>query len=163
MVVLGRISAPYGVQGWVRVHAFGDDPLSWRRMPEWWLGEEPDWQPRRLIACRMQGSTLVARFDGVDDRSGAEALVGRYVAAPKQALPANAPGEYYWDELDGLDVVNLDDQTLGRIEGLIETGASVVLRVRDGEAERLLPFVESVVREVDLAARRVRVDWQADW
>lgn len=163
MIVLGRIMAPYGVQGWLRIHPFGDDPLSWRRIPEWWLGEEPDWRPWPLQECRMQGANLVARLAGIDDRDAAQALVGRYVAAPQEALPANAPGEYYWAELTGLEVMNMAGAPLGRIDGLIETGANAVLRVRDGDAERLLPFVESVVREVDLAGGRVRVDWQADW
>lgn len=163
MIVLGRITAPYGVMGWVRIHPFGDDPLSWRRMPEWWIGDEGRWQAHRLKDCRMQGGQLVAGFEGVGDRGAADALCGQYVGAPRQALPANAPGEYYWAELIGLEVETLTGQTLGRVEGLIETGANAVMRVRAGDTERLLPFVDAVVFEVDRDAGRIRVDWQADW
>lgn len=163
MIVLGRITAPHGVKGWVRIHPFGDDPLAWQRMPEWWIGDEGRWHAYRLKGCRMQGGHLAACFDGVVDRGGADALCGQYVGAPREALPANAPGEYYWAELIGLEVENRAGQKLGRVDGLIETGANAVLRVCEGDTERLLPFVDVVVCEVDRVAGRIRVDWQADW
>ena len=86
-----------------------------------------------------------------------------YFGAPREALPAPAQDEYYWADLVGLDVVNLQDQPLGRVKSLIETGANEVLVVADGERERLLPFVEQVVRKVDVTAKLVRVDWDSDW
>ncbi len=74
MVVLGRITAPFGVLGWVKVQIFGDDPLDWANLPGWWLGAEEnakdsDWQARTLSGCKSHGKGLVARFEGVDDRS----------------------------------------------------------------------------------------------
>jgi 16S rRNA processing protein RimM len=79
-------------------------------------------------------------------------------------LPPVAKDEFYWADLIGLDVVNTNDQSLGQVLGLIETSANDVLRVGDGsEKERLLPFVAAVVLDVDLSARRVRVDWEMDW
>ena len=101
---------------------------------------------------------------GFDDRTAAENAVGLLIGAPREALPATGSDEYYWADLVGLDVVNTKDQTLGRVLGLIETSANDVLRVGDGvEDERLLPFVAAVVLDVDLTARRVRVEWEADW
>lgn len=161
--MLGRITAPFGVQGWVKVHAFGDDPLSWRAMPRWWLGDEPDWTPYELKGCRLHGATLIAKFQGVDERDAAEKLSGAFVAAPNEALPRNAPNEYYWGDLVGLDVRNLAGDQLGKVEELIESGAHAVICVRDGEKQRLLPFVAQVVKEVDLAGGALRVDWQRDW
>lgn len=163
MIVLGRVVAPHGVTGWLRVHPFGDDPLSWRAMPAWWLGEEPNWQRRQLVTCKMQGSTLLVRFEGIDDRDSASALVGAYVAAPREELPETSVGEYYWGDLIGLAVVNMDGILLGSVEGLIETGANAVLQVRSGDLQRLLPFIESVVRTVDRPGARILVDWQPDW
>lgn len=168
MIVLGRIVAPYGVKGWVKVHPFGDDPAAWSAMPGLWLGAVPEggeWSERALEGLRAHGKGLVAKFEGIDDRSVAEKLDGMYLGAPRAALPRNAENEYYWADLVGLSVVNEAGETLGKVATLIEAGANPVLVVRD-EAERrehLIPFVAAMVKEVALAAGYIRVAWQKDW
>lgn len=168
MIVLGRITAPFGIRGWVKIHPFGDDPDSWAHMPRWWLGTDESagddaWQARELKGCTPHGKGLVACFEGVDNRSAAERLTGLYVGAPRGFLPKTAKDEFYWADLIGLDVVNLAQEPLGKVADLLSSGAHEVLRVRDGEEERLLPFVAAVVKEVDLAGRKIRVDWARDW
>jgi 16S rRNA processing protein RimM len=168
MIVLGRIVAPFGVQGWVRIHPFGDDPLSWRRMAHWWLSAEDgardeQWKPFRLRSCRAHGKGLVASFEEVPDRNAAEAIAGHFVGAPREALPEPAKDEYYWGDLVGLEVVNEAGDALGSVSGLLSTGAHDVLQVQDGDTERLIPFVAAYVLEVDLATRRIRVAWEKDW
>ena len=168
MIVLGRIVAPYGVKGWVKVHPFGDDPQSWRKMSQWWLSADdqaPDerWKPCGLLNCRLHGGSVVAQLEGVDDRNAAEALDGLFIAAPREALPSTDDDEYYWADLIGLAVENSAGVQLGSVVNLISTGAHDVLQVQDGEHERLIPFVAAYVLDVDLAARRIRVAWEADW
>jgi 16S rRNA processing protein RimM len=168
MIVLGRIAAPYGIKGWVKLHPFGDDPAAWAEMPRWWLGRTPDtadWQQLALKDLRLHGKGYVASFEGVDDRTAAEQLEGMYFAAPREELPAPEEGEFYWDDLIGLDVVNEADEHLGKVASLIETGANQVLVVRDeaAEKEHLLPFVADVVKDVAVAAGRIRVAWGKDW
>jgi 16S rRNA processing protein RimM len=167
MVVLGRLLAPYGVKGWLHLRTFGDDPASWKRMPQWWLaredGSEAQWTAATLSSLRQHGRGWVAKLNGVDTYEAAEAMKGWYVAAPRDELPATENGEYYWTDLIGLQVVNAQGEALGVVESMIETGAHDVVQVRDGEVERLLPFVEQVVKKVDVAGGRMTVDWQADW
>jgi 16S rRNA processing protein RimM len=168
MIVLGRIVAPFGVHGWLRVHPFGDDPETWKKMPQWWLSADADapaakWQARGLEAVKRHGDGIVAKLAGIDDRDASEALGSCYVGAPREALPAPAADEYYWADLIGLAVMNMQDQPLGRVKSLIETGANQVLVVADGEQERLLPFVEQVVKSVDVAGGMIRVEWGCDW
>jgi 16S rRNA processing protein RimM len=167
MIVLGRIAAPYGVRGWVKVQPYGDDPLAWSRMPQWWLGAgagASGWAAHALLECRSQGSALVARLAGIEDREAAEKLRGALVGAPREALPATAEDEYYWADLIGLAVVNEAGESLGRVAGLIETGAHQVLAVSGAAGQqRLLPFVAAVVKGVDRHTGVIRVDWQADW
>lgn len=166
MIVLGRIVAPYGVKGWVKVSPFGDDPAAWCDMRQWWLGpsaESEDWSPQLLKGLRIHGKGVVVKFDGVDDRTAAEKLDGLYVAAPREALPQTSQDEYYWGDLVGLLVVNMEGATLGTVASLVETGANAVLVVRDGDIERLLPFIAQVVKDVDVAGRRIRVEWGTDW
>ncbi len=168
IVVLGKIVAPYGLRGAVKVHPFADDPLVWAKLPYWWVGQEglaPElWRPTRVIKCKAHGDVLIAELECLPDRNASEAAHGVLVGVPRAVLPAAAKDEYYWGDLIGLDVVNTRDQSLGSVLGLIETSANDVLRVGYGEnKERLLPFVAAVVLDVDLTARCIRVDWEMDW
>lgn len=172
MVILGRLTAPYGVQGWLRLHAFGDDPHCWRAMAQWWLGESEDdfagWRAYPLKALRAQGKGWVVKFQGIDDRFAAEQLAGQFCGVPRADLPQAGQGEYYWADLIGLNVVNLADEGLGRVADMIESAAHAVVVVEEVAAngnriERLVPFVGSVVKEVDVPAGLLRVDWARDW
>lgn len=173
MIVLGRIVSPYGVQGWVKLHPFGDDPAAWQEKPQWWLCADPDsgkWRPCLLQGMRMHGKGLIAKLEGVDDRNAAEALDGFFVGMPHEALPDTAKDEFYWADLVGLEVVNLQGESFGRVAELLSSGAHEILCVRcakvgeaDASCERLLPFVAQVVRQVDVAQGVIRVEWGADW
>jgi 16S rRNA processing protein RimM len=165
MVVLGRLADPYGVRGWIRLHPYGDDPLDWAGMPAWWIGREGGpWREVALNGLKAHGDGLVVLLGGVSDRTAAEALKGLLVAAPRESLPDTGKDEFYWGDLIGLEVVNAGGDRLGRVAGLIETGANDVLRVvaEDG-TERLLPFVDAVVLSVEKEAGKIRVDWGSDW
>jgi len=168
IVVLGKIVGAYGLRGAVKVHPFADDPLAWAKLPQWWIGREglaaEQWRPTRVVRCRASGEQLVAELECLTDRDASEAAKGLLVGVPRTALPPAAKDEYYWADLVGLEVRNGADHVLGRVLGLIETPANAVLRVGDGEkGEQLLPFVAAVVLDVDLAAKTMRVDWEADW
>ena len=168
IVVLGKIVGPYGLRGAVKVFPFADDPVSWSGLASWWVGREgaaPEaWQETKLVRCKVHGDVLIAQLDCLPDRNASEAAKGLFVGVPHALLPPTGKDEYYWADLIGLEVFNRRDQWLGRVLGLIETSANDVLRISDGgDKERLLPFVAAVVLEVDLSARRVRVDWETDW
>lgn len=169
MIVLGRIVAPFGVNGWLKIHAFGDDPLSWRTMSNWWIGKDPesqraeDWQVCTPRGLRMQGKGVVLAMDEVADRTAAEAVGGWYLAAPRSVLPKPAKDEYYWADLVGMHVVGRAGLALGKVERLVETGAHAVLVVKEDETERLIPFVGAYVREVDVTRKLIQVEWEADW
>ncbi len=168
MIVLGRIVAPFGVQGWIKVHAFENDPHELADMAEWWIARRDDapdseWTRIRPNACRTHGSGLVASLEGVTDRDAAQALKGTYIGAPRDKLPPAGDDEFYWADLTGCEVFNLAGERLGVVGGLMSTGAHDVLEVKDGEETRLIPFVAAYVPEVDVGARRIRVDWQKDW
>jgi 16S rRNA processing protein RimM len=82
-------------------------------------------------------------------------------------FPQPEEGEYYWDQLTGLEVVNLQGELLGRVVGVLETGAHEVLKVQgeqgSSSVERLIPFVGALVQSVDLAGKRIVVDWGLDY
>jgi 16S rRNA processing protein RimM len=165
IVVLGRLADPYGIKGWLRLHPFGDDPLDWAEMPVWWLAKEGEpWRECKLKGLKVHGNGLVVLLDGIADRTAAEAAKGLLVGAPRDALPTTGQDEFYWADLIGLDVINTAGERLGKVAGLIETGANDVLRVvADDESERLLPFVSAVVLAVEKEAGLIRVEWGSDW
>jgi 16S rRNA processing protein RimM len=134
-------------------------------MPVWWVGKEGGpWRECGLKDLKVHGEGLVALLDGVPDRTAAEAMKGFLVGAPRAELPKTEDDEFYWADLIGLEVVNTVGERLGKVAGLIETGANAVLRVVDDEgAERLLPFVAAVVLAVEKEAGRIRVEWGRDW
>lgn len=159
-VVIGEFGAPYGIKGWIRVRAYTRSPEGIGDYPRWWIGSN-----RREVVVEQvarSGRSVVAKLAGCDGPEAAAALCGLEIAVPRAALQAPAEGEYYWVDLVGLRVENLEGVGLGRVTGVIETGAHAVLQVA-AERERLIPFVAAVVREVDLAGGRIRVEWGADY
>jgi 16S rRNA processing protein RimM len=168
MIVLGRLLAPYGVRGWFKLHTFADDPAAWCAMSQWWLAADPEqaaetWRAYELQEVREHGKGLIVKLVGVDDRSAAEALQGVYVGASREAMPAPEDDEFYWDDLIGLEVRNERDESLGTVSAMISAAANDVLVVREGETERLLPFVAHVVLQVDVNSGVIRVAWERDW
>ena len=168
-VVLGKLTSPYGVKGWLKVYSYTSPIDGILDYPEWQLRLDGKTVTRRLSQGRRQGKGLVASLEGVASRELAEQWAGAEILLPKDALPRLAPGEYYWHQLEGLRVITRDDVDLGRVSYLFETGANDVLVVRgDAEAvddkERLLPFLpDRVVCDVDLDAGRMTVDWDPDF
>ena len=160
-VAMGRIGAPHGVKGWVRIQSETRPRENLLDYTPWYLGEEQ--RPCRVLEVRTQGKHLVARIEGIDSREQAAALTHGVIRVDRAVLPPAAEDEYYWADLEGLAVVAEDGTSLGTVDGLMETGANDVLVVR-GERERLIPFIQgSVVREVSLAEGRITVDWDPDF
>lgn len=161
---MGRILAPYGLKGWVRIEPYSKVADSLSAYPCWWVGRAGDWRELKVAQSTLQhGASLVARFEGCTERDAALALKGSEVALRREALPRNAKDEFYWADLLGLKVVNVKDEELGMVAELFDNGAHPVMRVVAGAIERLLPFVEPVVRQVELAEGRIRVEWELDW
>ena len=161
-MILGRIAAPYGVKGWVRVLPFTAATGNLLRYRAWWIGHGERLAERQVAQARVHGAAVVAQLLGCEDRDAATVLRGNEVAVPRAALPATGENEFYWTDLFGLKVVNVLGQDLGVVARIIETGANDVLVVR-GERERLIPFVAAVIQKVDLASGIIRVDWGADY
>lgn len=170
MVVMGHIAGPFGVLGWVRVTPYTEHPDGLLDYPVWWLGKDgPPWREARVARCEVRGSMLTVALEGCTDRAVAAQLQGLQIAVPRNSLPdlaKNGREGYYWVDLIGLEVINLQAEELGKVTGLLETGANDVLRVCnpvEGDKERLIPFVDAVVAGVDLEKGRITVDWGVDY
>jgi 16S rRNA processing protein RimM len=161
-VVIGRVVAAFGVQGWVRVKAFTQKPATLGDFDGWWLKGPTGSRECALESFEMHSKGPVAKLAGIDDRDAADRLRGTEIAVPRTALAEPEEGSHYWVDLVGLEVVDEDGRLLGAIESLFEAGDTSVLVVR-GERERMIPFVAEYVKGVDREAGRVTVDWKADY
>lgn len=162
-MTLGRVSGVHGVHGWVRVRSWTEEPARILEYSPWRVRVGADWVVRTVAEGRVHGKGLIARLECSRTREDAERLRGAEIAVPRSQLPEPAPGEYYWTDLVGLEVVTAAGQVLGRVDHLLDTGANDVLVVR-GDGERLVPFLAgTVIREVDLRGGRIEVDWDPEF
>ena len=178
--MMGRLLAPYGVKGWVKVRPYSALPDALLDYKTWHLSRHlpdggdavasradvaaSDWTEFRVVAAKPHADTLVAELDGVTTREEAMAWRGALVGIPRRKLPKTKAGEYYLSELLGLTVINRSAQVLGRVEGLLESGAHPVLRVTgDDGRERLIPLVPAFLDAIEADNGRIVVDWQLDY
>jgi 16S rRNA processing protein RimM len=171
MLAVGKITGCHGIKGWVKIHPYTEQPESFVRLGEWYLNRRGVFQVIEFDAVRPQGRGLVAHIPGVDDRDLAESYKGLEIAVPAAALPPLPEGDYYWRELQGLQVWchhSGEKLLLGVVDYLIETGANDVLVVKacDGSIdtrERLIPYLPGdTVKRVDLDAAVIEVEWFID-
>lgn len=163
-IVVGRIAGLYGVRGWVKVFSHTQPRDNILGYATWYLKRDGKWQATTLEDGRSQGKGIVAKLQGCDDREAAAALMETTVAIRREQLPPAGPDEYYWADLKGLRVSNLEGVELGKVTHLQETGANDVLVVRQGSSERLIPFIQGLfVTEIDLDKGEMTVDWDPDF
>ena len=125
----------------------------------------------QMNQVREQGDIIVATADDLTDRNAAEALKGARIFVSRSAFPTPDANEFYWVDLIGLDVVNREGQSLGKVVDLLDTGPTSVLRLespleggKPGEVtERMIPFVSAYIDSVSLADRRIVADWGLDY
>jgi 16S rRNA processing protein RimM len=161
LVTLGRVSGVYGVKGWLRIRSFTEPPANIGRYEGWLLCGRGPPEPVDVEGVAVREGRVTAKLRGIDDRDEARRLIGAEIAVERSRLPALEPGEYYWTDLEGLEVRTVAGQRLGTVDYLIATGANDVLVLDDGRT--LIPFViDSVVKQVDLDGGVIEVDWIAE-
>ncbi len=177
-IEVGRILDAWGVKGWVKIlpHSASSEALF--SSGRWFL-QPPEAKHRPgfnafsgtvvlpVSESKVHSGSVVAKFEGIDDRTPAEALRGARIFMPRSSFPKAGKDEYYWVDLLGLNVVNREGVALGCVRDLMATGPNSVLCVEyiDGEQtlERMIPFVAAYVDGVDIPAGTITVDWQPDY
>jgi 16S rRNA processing protein RimM len=168
LVPVGKIGAAYGIKGWLKIHSYTDPISNITGFADLQVARRGEWQPIKIDEWRNHGKGLVAHIKGCDDRNEASRYTGLSLAVSPDAMPALEKGEYYWHELEGLQVIanrEAEEVLLGRVHHLMETGSNDVLVIRACEGsidqrERLVPYLPGdVVLEIDTAGGIIRVDW----
>lgn len=161
-IVLGKMSAPFGVRGWSKVTSFTDPPEGILEYEEWSVVKDGSARTFKVLQGKPHGKFVVVKFDGIDDRDGAALLTHSEIQVQRNQLP-ESDDSYYWMDLIGLNAITTEGVELGVVKSLMETGANDVLVV-DGERERLIPWIENeVIVKVDLEAKTLTVDWDPEF
>ncbi|MBT9524081.1 MAG: ribosome maturation factor RimM [Rhizobacter sp.] len=179
-IEVGRVVDAWGVKGWIKVQPFASDPQALFSSKRWFVKppEEADIRQfgtkpaasfphlLKVTEAKEHGDGVVAQVQEVSDRTAAEALRGARLFVGRSSFPTADADEYYWVDLIGLSVVNRQGDALGTVIGLLDTGPHSVLRIQPADAkaeERLVPFVAAYVDDVNLAEKRITVDWGLDY
>lgn len=155
---MGHVAGSYGVRGWVKVVPGGGATEGLAEAQTWWIGGEG----YTVAEAKVHGATVVAKLEGLETREQALALKGKAVSLERGALAEPEAGHYYLADLVGLEVVNEKGEALGKVKKFFTNGAQDVMEVV-GDKERLMPWVPTVVKEVDLPRKQITVEWELDW
>ncbi|HED17568.1 MAG TPA: ribosome maturation factor RimM [Gammaproteobacteria bacterium] len=159
----GRISGLYGVRGWVKVYSYTQPRDNIIQYSPWLIKLNGQWRKFEIAEGRAHGKGVIVRLEGYQDRTGATELIGSDIEIRREQLPELTEDEYYWSELEGMEVRTNSGQSLGVVDHLLETGANDVLVIK-GERERLIPYLrDDVIIDIDRQKKMIIVDWDPDF
>ena len=168
LMKVAQLKKPYGIKGWLWVFSDTDDRSAIFDMQPWWMKTATGMKPLTVKAWREQGTGIVAQFEQVPDRNVAETMNGVTIWVEQNVLPETSADEYYWSDLVGMRVMNEQNEYLGDIAEMFETGAHDIMRVAAtsdslDKEERLIPWHKQTVIQVDTTEKTVHVSWLNDY
>jgi len=163
IIVMAKLSSPYGVKGWVKIFSFTEKLDSLLAYKKFFLSkDQKNWLEKEVKEIKLHGKSIIVKFLEIDSRSEAENLKNYLIGVSKDLLPKLNKGQYYWNELIGFEVLNLKNISFGNVDTFIETGANDVIVVR-GDKERLIPYTSNTVLKVDTGGEKIIVDWDEEF
>lgn len=162
VVVLGKIAGTFGVRGWVKINSYTEPPDNILEYADLLIGGGEHWNSIELEDGKITGRGVLGKLKGIETPEDARTRVGAELGVRRSALPPPAPGEYYWSDLEGLDAESPSGERLGRVDHFRATPAGTMIVLR-GDRELWVPFVKERIVKVDLAQRRIVLEWSLDW
>ena len=159
-ISIGKILNAHGVEGAIKVYSYAES-LSVFNSGNMILVKNPDDSSEKCYKVKWSAPHsrfVLLMFEGVDSRSLSDNLKGCELFIEKASLPELEENTYYWEDIIGLSVYTADDNFLGRVESIIQTGSNDVYVVKDGKSEILVPAMESVVLKIDLDKKTMKVN-----
>lgn len=164
-ITLGKISGVFGVKGWVKVYSHTEPREGIVNYSPWYIKQRDGWMPIKVKNGKKQAKTVIAQLENINDRNQAETLIGLEIAVKPEQLPSLPEGEYYWADLENLQVNTIEGVEIGQVDYVFATGANDVLMVKKQDGtECLIPFImDDVIKSVDLTTSLIIVDWDPDF
>lgn len=162
-LVVGRFGRTHGIKGFITVHSFTDPRDNILHYTDWHVYLAKQWQPLKIVRLEVNDKSILAQIEGYREREQVASLTNAEIAVSRTQLPTLQPGEYYWHELIGMQVVNQQGQPFGKVIEIMPTGANDVLVV-EGEKRYLIPYLPGqFVKEINASQRIITVDWDMDF
>ena len=164
LIVIGKIVGVHGIKGWLKILSFTRPRENILKYGPWLVKQDNEWPEMQLLEGKPQGKGLIVSLEDITDRNEAMALVGSELAIDRDSLPAAKAGEFYWHDLINMQVINQQNEVLGVVKELLETGANDVLVVGADKQRYLIPYIKDVyIEDVDTEQGVIQVDWQSDY
>lgn len=159
-LIVGKFAAPFGVRGWIKLHSYTQplDELSNHKL--WYVQHQGVWKALKITDSKPHGEYLIAKIDGIDDRDEVRIYTNCLISLDRDALPKLPEGEYYWEDLIGLTVIDQSGKNLGTVTQMLATGSNDVMQVELDGKRRLFPYTSQAVIKVDLENKTIMVDWE---
>jgi len=162
-IIVGRFGKPHGIKGLITVISFTEPRDNIMHYTDWHVRMNGQWQPLKLLHLEMNNKFILAQVEGYQEREDAGRLTNADIAIDRQQLPALQQGDYYWHQLEGMQVVNQEGIALGTIQDIMPTGSNDVLIVV-GEKRHLIPYLPGTsIIDINDTTRVMTVDWDADF
>ncbi len=164
LIEIGKVNGIHGVRGWVKIFSHTHPRENILSYATWQLLISGNYRQFHVLNGRKQGKGIVAQLREINDRDTARELIDTPIYIQRNQLQPTQNNEFYWHDLIGLEVKNLQGIVFGHVTHLLATGANDVLVIKNEEKERLVPFTfNHAVIAVDLEGREITVDWDADF
>ena len=158
-LVMGQLVGSFGIKGWLKVKVFTEKVKTLREYENWFLSsDEKNWSKFCVNEVKINQKGMMVKFENINDRTKADSLRNYWVGVLKGSLPKLKKNEFYWNDLIGCKIQNLEGFLFGEVTGFIETGANDVFVV-EGEKKWLIPYTKMVVRDIELKRQQIIVDW----
>jgi len=160
-VFIGKVTGAHGIKGWLKIQSFSSPPENILNYPSWIIDNQGVEDFYLIEQGKKLNSKIIVKLEKIDDRTTAEFLINSKIQILRSDLPKLSNESYYWSDLEGLNVLNLEEKIIGNIESLIETGANDVMVINSLKNKRILiPFVmHQIIKEVNIELNFVKVDW----
>jgi 16S rRNA processing protein RimM len=164
IVVMGKVLVPFGINGWIKVYSFTEEKESFLAYKKklFLSKDQKSWLEVSVKAIKLRGKMIIAKISEIKDRTQAECYKDYLIGVPKSFLPQLEDGQYYWSDLIGCEMFNLQNISFGVVNTFIETGANDVIVVK-GDRERLVPYNKKTVLKVDIKNSKIIVDWNEEF
>ncbi|MBI2792642.1 MAG: ribosome maturation factor RimM [Gammaproteobacteria bacterium] len=162
LVIVGKIGAPFGIQGWQHIHSYTNPVDNILQYENWYVRVKDEWLALSLIEGRKHGQGIVAHLSEIDNPETASLFTNCEIAIERDALATLPENEFYWTDLEGLAVQTQEGESLGHVLYLYENAQTDVMVVKNQQKERHIPFVmHDTVLSVDFAQEQIIVDWDS--